>query len=85
MALKEVKNATPTMRLEGEKLGPVTTTTIPLGLDCVEPRTRRGGARCGGPTQYRTTCLEGLGRADPIEAAIWWSMARRGMGLRVSD
>jgi hypothetical protein len=28
MALKEVKNATPTMRLEGEKMGPVTTTTM---------------------------------------------------------
>jgi hypothetical protein len=35
MALKEVKNATPTMRLEGEKMGPVTTTMTSRAVEAL--------------------------------------------------
>jgi len=44
--------------------------TLPLGLDRVEPRSGRDGPRRSGRAHHRTPCLEGLGRAGPIEAAM---------------
>jgi len=66
LALKEVKNATPTMRLEGEKRGPVTTTTTTSRA--VEALRRLQGYRFLNLTTFRKSGV-------PVDTTVLFAVA----------